>query len=797
MSHCNWLQGVSRHAFLSLLLLVGSLPLGCSNPEDINADGSGLLDVMPSVDGNLAVCSDPNGDDDLDGIPNGSEGCLTGRDSDKDKVPDWLDTDSDDDKIPDSIEKGSKSTDGKCSSTKAPKNTWPCDTDGDQYPDYLDEDSDGDGLKDGDEDLNHDGLVGCCISTCKTYGSSAQQKNCTLQSDGCYSGQKCVSGKCTPAVAFACSNGETNPYKKDTFGDGKMDNERGTFICRDATEDNPKGRKAVSTRGNKTGDFNVAYDPKATVGDITIASAGTKDAAIVIDDSSSTSEVAGFVVSTDSTEAKVTDELSTILASLNTKWGSNQVTVTASGTTGHSHDLYDTVFGTILDFNLSSSSNPADVRSSIIAAILGKNLSDLSNLPSSFGTSTTSFVVRLLTIKRIEFKKDSQGYILDEDGNRVKDTGKGPADGGDKTKWRLIVAGAVAAKSNYNDSTKKTGFVVDDLSNGTSVAIYTDTLGNQCDVGTVSSLPIADIIWVIDESGSMEDNRKDIQNNANNFFSRALSSGLDFRMGVTNVCDPSYGSASAIGKFCSKVSSDANDDGGTDRFLEPSEQSTFSSCIYNPPGYEGGSEYGLVNAKAAVSKHLPRATGDSTKIRSGAKLVIIVASDEVPNEIYNVISNYSPCTLSTTDQSKLDSWLQTNYLDYFEGVTDSEAVATFHSIVGTCSNSCGADVGHGYSDLAQALSGQVGDVCQKDLGTTLQVIIDSIVGEASPVTLTYTPISASLAVTLDSTELTRSRSSGFDYRYQKNSLAFINVKYKKGSQVIASYKRWERQVTLQ
>ena len=62
--------------------------------------------------------------------------------------------------------------------------------------------------------------------------------------------------------------------------------------------------------------------------------------------------------------------------------------------------------------------------------------------------------------------------------------------------------------------------------------------------------------------------------------------------------------------------------------------------------------------------------------------------------------------------------------------------------------------------------------------------------------LDYVPISSSLAVALDAVQVYRSRTNGFDYRTNGNSLVFINVKYKKGSEVIASYKRWKRQEEL-
>ncbi len=153
------------------------------------------------------------------------------------------------------------------------------------------------------------------------------------------------------------------------------------------------------------------------------------------------------------------------------------------------------------------------------------------------------------------------------------------------------------------------------------------------------------------------------------------------------------------------------------------------------------------------------------------------------------------CKLPATTQTSVDAALS-KYLNLYSGVTDSEAASMFHVIGGVCSNSCNAYVAHGYKELAQKLGGQWADVCQKNLGNTLQVIIDTIIGKASPVVLDYVPISSSLAVAMDAVEVKRSRTNGFDYRTNGNSLVFINVKYKKGSEVIASYKRWERQVQI-
>jgi len=753
--------------------------------DNNGSDGGGSVspDLFATVDGGDA-CTDPSGDYDGDGITNAQEGCLNGRDSDQDKIPDWQDFDSDGDKIPDSLEKGVKDKNGKCVGSKNGK--YPCDTDGDGVPDYLDKDSDGDGMQDGEEDANYDGLLGCCLKTCNAPDVKWQKSNCKLTTDGCGSGQKCVNKSCTPSAAFKCSEGETAPLKKDTFGDGKLDNERGTFICRDATEDKPQGRKPVQLRQDTKGDYHIAIEKFAKYGAVTVAGATTtnKLAAGSINYDKTSDEVAGFVISKATTNTSVSDDLTALIALLNSS-GVGTMTVRASGTVNKSHDKYDQAEGTLVDIAASSTTDVSSARNAIMAALLGKSLSDLTNVSSPFGSSHSTLQLRFTTVRRFAFKKDSAGkLVLDSKGN--------PTDDNDSTKWRTIVMGAVASKTNYQNPKLQTGFLVDDLSNGTALAIAKDTVSNECDVGTITQLPVADIIWVIDESGSMSDERQDVVNNANNFFSRALASGLDFRMGVTNVCTPNGSYKKCLGKFCSKISSNTSDDGGTDRFLLPTEQNIFSSCIKNPPCYEGGSEYSLVNARDAVKRHLPRASNDPLKIRTQATLVIIVATDEIANSLSGVGFSSSGCPLSAAIQTKLDTALQ-SYLNLFTGVTDPEGVSMYHIIGNVCGGTSTYGINHGHMTLAKKLGGQSASIKQKNLGNTLQVIIDAIVGKASPVVLDYVPISSSLAVAMDAVEIKRSRTNGFDYRTNANSLVFINVKYKKGSEVIASYKRWKRQ----
>lgn len=85
------------------------------------------------------------------------------------------------------------------------------------------------------------------------------------------------------------------------------------------------------------------------------------------------------------------------------------------------------------------------------------------------------------------------------------------------------------------------------------------------------------------------------------------------------------------------------------------------------------------------------------------------------------------------------------------------------------------------------------DICQKNLGATLQLIIDSIAGASSKTVLQYVPISASLAVAINADQITRSRIQGFDYVTASNSLVFSGLSFNTGDQMVSSYRRWVKQ----
>ena len=144
---------------------------------------------------------------------------------------------------------------------------------------------------------------------------------------------------------------------------------------------------------------------------------------------------------------------------------------------------------TLLEITLTAGKNPPTVRNDLLPVILSRAPSELLSLPpANFGPTNTTLVLAFQTLIRT-----------------------GPADN------RLLVMGAVADKGMWQDPTKKTSFHLDDMANGTGLATAADSDTVACDDFILESKPIADIIWVVDESGSMEDNTADIVNNATDY----------------------------------------------------------------------------------------------------------------------------------------------------------------------------------------------------------------------------------------------------------------------------------------
>ena len=693
---------------------------------------------------------DPAEDSDGDCLSNELEGCVTNIniDTDDDGAPDWADNDSDGDGVSDSKE--------------ALDCDAPVDSDQDGIPNHLDADSDNDGVKDGDEDRNKDGQLGNCTTSCSgpLDCDGAVGEACSLPSHG-------GPGIC---VSPACMDGETSPYHADTDLDGTKDDREGSFICHPQSSNNPFGLKRIryvdsSETPYVDSDWRVALEVGALDSTPSITMPGPLDAAYTFDMTSPVVEVAGFLVSrkaTDSLDALT--EATAAISKIQNTGSIASVTVRISGIRTKSLDGFDTVLKTTLEVQASTETEVAEVRGTILSALLDRAPEDVDIPALPFvGEQSKRFIITFQTVHRPE---ENQTLFI----------------------------GGVARAEMYDNRERSTGFHADDLSNGTALAQSGNGELIECQQFFAREQASADIILVIDESGSMSDDRERIAENAAALFNKALDTGLDFRMGVTDMNDTGPGDQPGI--FATRQ------EGGTgDRWILPNEPNEFSAAVREPSGpdqSDGGSEHGLTQGRSALERHLPRDDADPQKVREKAKLVVIYITDERPDEVEDagIINDFGAVEPTPEQMAQLQEFILPFANDFLEENAIAHLIAEPLPFSGsTCS---GGEYAYGYYELINTLGGQMGSICQENLDPTLDAIIDSIVGDASPIQLEFVPISASIAVTRDDKLVRRSRFKGWDYRSGSNSVIFFNLPFDpaRPSDTVVSYRRWADQVPL-
>ncbi|MDP2315140.1 MAG: hypothetical protein Q8P41_19730 [Pseudomonadota bacterium] len=205
-----------------------------------------------------------------------------------------------------------------------------------------------------------------------------------------------------------------------------------------------------------------------------------------------------------------------------------------------------------------------------------------------------------------------------------------------------------------------------------------------------------DVLWVIDNSGSMYQERDRVMAEIETFFQWFVDLELDYHMGVitTDVVNPVF----------------AGNLVGTPTYVTPETvdpQGSLARAI-DVGHLEMGDESGLQAMHMALTE--PLLSGHNEGFyREGARLAVIFLSDEPDNSLYT------------------PSW----YVDFLDGLKDDHESVFVASIVGDrvdgCQNDCGseeasADQGDRYLDVAEAFDGFEESICTCDLAPAMERI---------------------------------------------------------------------------
>jgi hypothetical protein len=284
-----------------------------------------------------------------------------------------------------------------------------------------------------------------------------------------------------------------------------------------------------------------------------------------------------------------------------------------------------------------------------------------------------------------------------------------------------------------------------------------------------------DILWVVDNSGSMDSSQQNLAANIQSFMTQFNARGYDYQMAVTTT--DAYKEYFGAGQAQSKFRDGTDQTSHTGVFIvdrnTPDLVNTLTTNAMQGI-YGSGDERAFQSFKAALNN--PMNAGFP---RAGAFLAIIVLSDEddFSTDNSSATTDYNNPALHT-----IDSYV--SYLDGLTGATadtrvqkysvnaisimDQQCLATLNA------QTAGRKIGVRMQQLATATNGLVGDLCG-DFGATLATMSAYILNAVTEFFLDREPDVATLRVYVEghlAPAIADPSGDGYMYHADRNSISF-------------------------
>ncbi len=269
----------------------------------------------------------------------------------------------------------------------------------------------------------------------------------------------------------------------------------------------------------------------------------------------------------------------------------------------------------------------------------------------------------------------------------------------------------------------------------------------QTDHITQVTIPAVDVLWVIDNSCSMEEEQRALRDNFGSFIQYFTGSGMDYHVGVVST---DMDERSESGKLIL-------DYAGGSRYIDNtmSEEDAIESFRQRALlGVNGsGTEAGLDAAMTALTTER-YATNDGF-YRDEASLSIVVISDE-------------------PDQSDVSV---NEFVNWIRGLkTDEQYTVSFSAIVGPDHTTCStAERGSKYLEVTDQLGGIVWPICEEDYSSVLEELGLRAAGLKQEFFLSLVPVEETIQVSVEGTDgVVTPYAADTDWTYSRtrNSVTF-------------------------
>ncbi len=266
-----------------------------------------------------------------------------------------------------------------------------------------------------------------------------------------------------------------------------------------------------------------------------------------------------------------------------------------------------------------------------------------------------------------------------------------------------------------------------------------------------------DILWVVDDSGSMANERRRLVTNFNSFVQALLSLKVNFQMGVTSIVFNDGGKLRGSTKVISN--------------LTPNPQAVFAANTTFPASRSRWEQGLRMSQFALTSPNITPGGPNAGLLRPNAALAIIV------------VTNEDDSSFGTTDY----------FARAFRSLKGpgNESLVTFSTIAGTLPNGCvppgeaglygsEANAGFRYAEVATKTGGIIGSICDVSFEQTLLKIAQALNTLKRIFPLTIKPIVGSIRVTVISAQgassvIPNDPVTGFDYKAETNSVVFLGT----------------------
>jgi len=207
----------------------------------------------------------------------------------------------------------------------------------------------------------------------------------------------------------------------------------------------------------------------------------------------------------------------------------------------------------------------------------------------------------------------------------------------------------------------------------------------QVDTFQQAAVPQVDILWIVDNSGTMREERQELGNKFDQFMSQLMAVGADYHLGIitTDADDPQH--AGRLQGSPPVISQNT-----------PDPRSAFIASITNLAETENRMEKGLDAMLLALSE--PLLSGHNQGfLRPQASLYVIALTDE-------------------DDHSLGPTRYYARWLEHLKGRGEENRVS-FSALVGQKPSGCeGAEAGLRYLEVQELTGGLHRSICEKDYG---------------------------------------------------------------------------------